>query len=144
MANLDGGVECFAKSSVESGGTQTPAIILTPPTGASQPSAVALDANGNIWVAFCTGGVVARYASDAGNLGTPVATLLSTGSPPSLDCPVALALDNSGDLFVGNAGTAGAGGTLAWFAASNSDLGVADTPLLLLPNVSVGRGRAGL
>jgi|GEM_PF-1769656 len=139
VANKNGVAGCFASSSLgASSSTVTPAVTVIPPTGASQPSAVALDAQGNLWVAFCTGPAVARYAIN-GSVATLVATLLpTTGNPPSLDCPVALALDNSGDLFVGNAGASG--GTLSWFAATDTAPGGAINPVLQLTNIAVGVG----
>jgi len=143
----DAGVaECFAASKLSPNPvptTPTADIRLAAPAPASQPSALALDAQGNVWVAFCGGSAVARYASSNGSVSTtPVATLTQTATQTgtSLDCPVALALDNSGELFVGNAGTAGAGGTLSWFAATDMATGGALPPQLQLPNIAFGVG----
>lgn len=141
VANGGGAAVRVPSSQLGSNATANPDTTLTPPTGATQPSAVALDAHGNVWVAFCGGSAVARYASSTGSVSTtPAATLTPFGTPPSLDCPVALALDNSGELFVANTGTAGAGGTLSWFAASDMAAGGAVGPLLFLPNIAVGVG----
>ncbi len=143
VANRSGVAERVPSSHLSSNNAPVPDITLAPPTSpdAGLPSALALDAQGNVWVAFCGGPAVARYASSNGSVSTtPVATLTQTGTPPSLDCPVALALDNSGELFVGNAGTAGASGTLSWFAAADMADGGAATPLFFLPNITVGTG----
>jgi hypothetical protein len=117
-------------------------VTLTPPTSpaSTQPYGIALDANGNVWVSFCAGSTVARYnASGSSVTATPAATLTPTGVPVSLSCPVALALDNSGQLWVANKGTPGAG-TLSQFGLADMATGGAATPLTQLPGLGVTVG----
>jgi DNA-binding beta-propeller fold protein YncE len=146
VANADGGVaERFPAGEIQaSSGAVLPDVTLTPPPGATQPYGVALDAQGNVWVSFCAGSAVARYAAtDAGGVSATAAAVLTqlAGTPPSLDCPVALALDNSGELFVANASTpSGEGPSLSWFAASDMADGGAAVPKLQLTNVAVTVG----
>jgi sugar lactone lactonase YvrE len=112
---------------------------LSPPSGASQPYGIALDVNGNVWVSYCGGSAVAQYAAAATGNGvatTPDITLTSNGaSSPSLSCPVALALDNTGNLWVAN----GNAGTLSAFSVSQLETGTPD-PLFQLTNIGVTVG----
>jgi hypothetical protein len=122
VANKNGVAERFP--STQLGSTNSNAsvdVTLTAPPNSSQPYAVALDENGNVWVAFCSGSTVASYASASfPGTTTPAAVLTSllTAMPRTLDCPVALALDNSGLLWVANAGT-DAGPSLSQFGATD-------------------------
>ncbi len=142
VANRTGVAERIPAAQIQANNTApSPDVTLTPPTGASQPDGLALDAQGNVWVAFCAGPAVARYEASGGSVAaTPIATLTQTGTPPSLDCPVGLALDNSGDLFVANAGTLGAGATVSWFTAANLATGGAASPLFQLTSFAPSVG----
>jgi hypothetical protein len=110
---------------------------LSAPSGATQPYGIALDANGNVWVSYCGGSAVAQYAASGTSVATtPAIVLTSNGaSPPSLSCPVAVALDNTGNLWVAN----GNAGTLSAFALSQIETGMPD-PLVELTNIGVTVG----
>jgi hypothetical protein len=110
---------------------------LSPPAGASQPYGIALDVNGNVWVSYCGGSAVAQYAASATSVATTAAIILTSNgaAPPSLSCPVALALDNTGNLWVAN----GNAGTLSAFSVSQLATGTPD-PLVQLTNIGVTVG----
>jgi len=135
VANSSGVAERFPNAQIASTNNAPLAdVTLTAPTSpaSSQPTGIALDATGNVWVAFCAGSTVARYAANGATVtGTPAAVLTPSGaSPVSLDCPVAVALDNSGQLWVANKGTSG--GTLSQFGLTDMGTGGAATPLTQL------------
>ncbi|MGO9829561.1 MAG: SMP-30/gluconolactonase/LRE family protein [Myxococcaceae bacterium] len=144
VANRDGVAERFPSTQISTTTTHPqPDTTLTAPTSpaSSQPYGLALDAEGNLWVAFCGGSTVALYTVSGATVGSvPVTTFSQTGTPLSLDCPVALALDNSGDLFVANAGTQGAGGTLSWYSAPAMSSSGPVQPVLQLTNITVTVG----
>jgi hypothetical protein len=137
VANAGGVVERFPNAQIVTTNTApVPDVTLT---ASSQPYGIALDASGNVWVSFCAGSTVARYnASGSSVTTTAAATLTPTGVPVSLSCPVALALDNSGQLWVANKGTSG--GTLSQFGLADMATGGAATPLTQLPGVGVTVG----
>jgi streptogramin lyase len=144
VANATGVAERFPNAQIAATNNAPAAdVTLTAPASpaSSQPSGIALDASGNVWVAFCSGSTVARYAASGTTVNTtPAATLTPTGaSPVSLDCPVALALDNSGQLWVANKGTGIAGATLSEFALTDMASGGPVAPLTeLTVGVTVG------
>ncbi len=112
----------------------SPDVSLTAPTSpaSSQPYGVALDTSGNVWVSFCQGSTVARYdASGLPGTTTPAVFLspVTAANPRTLDCPVALALDNSGQLWVANQGT-NVGPTLSGFATSDLATGGMASPIV--------------
>jgi hypothetical protein len=115
---------------------------LTPPASSTRPYGVALDANGNLWVSFCGGSTVASYAgAEFPGTPSPAAVLvpLALATPRTLDCPVAVALDNSGLLWVANAGT-DAGPTLSQFMATDMASGGMATPQTALTGIGITVG----
>src|SRR6202167_5659988 len=82
------------------------------------PSGIAVDSDGNIYVANESGGPVVRHerndrgrvtvyaAGSDGNV-APIATI--SGAATGLSYPIGIALDSSGNVYVGNAETANAG-----------------------------------
>ena len=111
-----------------------PDIIITS-ADVDSATAVALDSNGNLWVANCgfNDVVVMFSASDLSTSGskTPAiklqATTVSTptGTAFSLDCPEGLTFDHSGNLWVSNA-TSDTFGSLIKF--TKSQLAASGTP----------------
>lgn len=146
VANSNGVTERLPNNGQLSG-TTMPTVDTTlaaPPSPASsEPYGIALDENGNVWVAFCGGSTVASYA-DADFPGTNIApaavlTPVAMANPRTLDCPVALALDNSGLLWVANAGT-DAGPTLSQFALSDMASGGAAQTQISVTGIGVTVG----
>jgi streptogramin lyase len=122
----------------------SPDVSLAPPASSSQPYGVAIDATGNVWVSFCQGSMVARYnASGLPGTTTPAVSLgpVAAANPRTLDCPVALALDNSGQLWVANEGT-DAGPTLSGFGTA--DMGTSGTPSPIVELTGTGATVGGL
>jgi hypothetical protein len=90
-------------------GATTPMQTIT--TGINEPVAMAVDSSNNLYVANCLNcglgagayvsgtDTVTEYAS-----GSPTPTKTITFSGSGADIPFSLAVDQSGDLFVGNAG----------------------------------------
>ena len=142
VANANGVVERFQNAEVEAGNSMPVAdVTLTPPSNpaSSQPYGIALDTEGNVWVSFFVGSTVARY-NVVGFPGTttPAAVLSPTDAgPESLDHPVALAIDNSGLLWVANAGQTQA---LSQFAAADMDAGGAAAPITVVQGIGVTLG----
>jgi sugar lactone lactonase YvrE len=143
VANASGSAVRILRANISA--TNPTAVVdttLSAPSGASQPYGIALDAEGNVWVSYCMGSAVSRYTASGTSVATtPAATLTSNGlSPPGLDCPVALALDNSGLLWVANKGTGNNGATLCQFAASDMAAGGAANPVTEVPGIGITVG----
>lgn len=92
---------------------------------------VAVDGNGNAWIvgsSYSGGNCTSRYYSGAilkyGKKPSGGFTLANTiaGAKTGLSCPRTIALDNQGNIWVGNegAGTSGAGSSIEEFASSAS------------------------
>jgi streptogramin lyase len=134
VANSAGVAERFPNAQIAAThSSPTPDVTLTAPTApaSSQPSGIAIDNNGNVWVAFCGGSTVALYEAANGSVSTTAAAVLTPSGvgPVSLDCPVALALDNTFRLWVANKGTGANNGTLSQFALTDMAAGGAATPI---------------
>jgi hypothetical protein len=88
-----------------SGGPQRPERTITSDSSGSlnSPAGCALDQSGDLWVANDLTNTVVEYARGAlaGGVQVPITTISSDGSD-SLSGPVALALDQAGDLWVAN------------------------------------------
>jgi len=97
---------------------------LARPDGGVAPVGLAIDPSGNLWVSFCTGDTIARYAKSGSGVATTTSVVLAsnnTSGTASLACPTAIAFDNSSNLWIGNRGN----GTLTSIPASS--LGTAGT-----------------
>lgn len=143
VANASGVAERFPKGQIQAtNNTPSADVTLTPPSGSSQPYGIAIDTHGNVWVSFCAGSAVSLYDANGSSVTvTPASTLTPySGSLISLDCPVALALDNSGLLWVANKGTGTNATTLSQFAASDMATGGAAIPLSELPGIGITVG----
>ncbi len=88
-----------------SGGPQGPERTISSDSSGSlnSPAACAFDQSGDLWVANDLTNTVVEYApgAQASGVQVPIATISSDGSD-SLSGPVALAFDQSGDLWVAN------------------------------------------
>jgi sugar lactone lactonase YvrE len=81
--------------------TATPTVVSTAPFTLVKPQALALDANGDLFIGDTPSqGRIIKLAGDG--KGNPVgpATLISSGSP--ILNPISLAVDSAGDLFIGD------------------------------------------
>jgi sugar lactone lactonase YvrE len=83
-------------------GLGTPTVVATGGYVLTAPQAVALDANGDLFVADApsTGGRIIELTGNGQGGLTGAATLIHQGAP--LGIPISLAVDNAGTLFVGN------------------------------------------
>ena len=135
-----GSVVRFANAAIATTGSATPTVTVTPPSGGTQPYGVALDKDGNVWVAYYGGSKVARYTNGTFTAAAAVLSQDAAQSPLNLDRPVALALDKSGRLWVANAGTAAASGTLSVFSTTDMASSGAPAPLTELTGIGVTVG----
>lgn len=143
VTNSGGVAERFPATEIQATNNAVAAdVTLTPPSGASQPYGVALDAHGNVWVSFCATSSVSLYETSGSSVTTTPGSTLTpfSGSLLSLDCPVAVALDNSGLLWVANKGTGTNSATLSQFAANDMAVGGPATPITELPGIGITVG----
>ena len=94
----------FTASQLTASGSPTPAVTLSARGGSlAGPDSLAFDSSGDLWAANAGNSTVVEYAPSQlttnGSAPTPAATLSSTATH-SLDSPVGLAFDPSGNLWV--------------------------------------------
>ncbi len=120
----------FTASQLGASGSPTPAVTLSATGGSlSGPLGLAFDASGNLWVANYTGNTVVAFAANqlaANGSPTPTVTVSATGG--SLNAPVGLAFDASGNLWVTNSGA----NTVVEFAPSQLGTSGSPTPAVTL------------
>jgi len=109
VANQNGDVVRFSAATISATTTTATHDLgpLTKPGTTAAPVGLAIDTAGNLWVSFCTGDTVARYAKSGTGVATTASVVLTANSSSgtaSLACPTAIAFDNSGNLWVGNRG----------------------------------------
>lgn len=97
----------FTPSELSSSGTPTPKVTITSDASHSLdgPAGLAFDGSGDLWVANEGNNTLVEYTPSqlaASGSPTPTATISANGSH-SLDVPVGVAFDSSGDLWVSNA-----------------------------------------
>jgi sugar lactone lactonase YvrE len=93
----------FDAADVVESGTPDPAAAIAQTDHSGTRSGVAVDRDGNIWVAYAFESLVAMYASaDLGSGGAVAPAVLLAPNAGSLDQPVALAFDAAGGLWVSN------------------------------------------
>ena len=124
------------------GATGSPAPTVTLAGGIlSNPAGLAFDADGNLWVANeGTDQVLGFTPTDLARSGTgdPTGVALRSDDAGSLNVPVGLAFDASGDLWVSNFGMNGTGDTVVEFAANQLVLTLAPpTPVVTVSGSSV-------
>jgi 6-phosphogluconolactonase (cycloisomerase 2 family) len=117
---LDNSVMVFTLDSVTSGSRRASpkpvATIQGADTGLNAPTAVAVDAQGYIYVANSTGASVTVYAPGSDGNAAPQGAI--TGAATLLQAPTSVALDRSGNIYVANGShiyefPAGQGGNVA-------------------------------
>ena len=110
-------------------GNPTPSVsVVGPATGLFSPSAIAVDASGNIYVAnFAAGpagsGSVTSYSPASANNASPFATLM--GAHTSLAGPQGIAVDTRGNIYVANLSNSVA----IYSPSSNGDMVPLATPI---------------
>jgi hypothetical protein len=110
IANTNDNVIEYAANQLTSSGSPAPAVTLSPGTPASiadtafnTPYALAFDHQGNLWVAMAAGSFFEFPPSVLTVSGVPTARMKLTPpqSPGQTPFPVAVAFDNSGNLWFG-------------------------------------------
>ena len=105
VVNFNGRSVVEYASNAFSGGPQAPERTISSDSSGSlnSPAGCAFDQSGDLWVANDLTNTVVEYApgTPASGAQVPIATISSDGSD-SLSGPVALAFDQSGDLWVAN------------------------------------------
>jgi hypothetical protein len=132
VADFDAGKVWVFKAATVAGwsgiGVDTPSDANLSDASSLQPTSVALDRSGNLWVADCeaeAGGEIYMFpkssltttTSSAATVFTAAPIATPNGSDQTLNCPGAIAFDKDGNLwytnFISNAGAAGAVGEFA-------------------------------
>jgi secreted PhoX family phosphatase len=132
----------YTPSQLSASGSPTPAVTLTM---ARQPAALAFDSTGNLWVIEISYGInefSPAQLAVSGTTPTPVVQL--TGNGTSTGNPVALAFDNSGDLWVADYafGKVAHSGTVVEYTANQLAASGAPTPTVTLGGTSLGNPTA--
>ena len=94
----------LAASYLTASGSPTPAVTLGATNGSlNGPSALAFDANGNLWVANANASTVVEFTgSQLAGSGSPTPAVTLSATNGSLSSPSSLAFDASGDLWIAN------------------------------------------
>ncbi len=126
----------YTASQLNASGTPTPAVTLSANAASNQPVALAFDASGNAWVLNSGTNTVVEYtANQLASSGSPTPAV--TISPPggSLADPEGIVFDASGNLWVSNSSS-----TLVEFTPSQLTATGAPTPNVTLTSVSTMYG----
>ncbi|HXW82656.1 MAG TPA: NHL repeat-containing protein, partial [Acidimicrobiales bacterium] len=92
----------FTPNQLSSSGSPAPNVTISG-TGLDQPDALSFDSSGDLWVAdHADSRIVEFTASQLATNGAPTPNVTLTATASSLDGPVGLAFDSSGDLWVTN------------------------------------------
>jgi sugar lactone lactonase YvrE len=137
-------VVAYTPSQLAASGTPTPSVRLDSTGSGSSatingPVGLAFDGAGNLWVANLGGGTVVQFAKSAlaaSGSPTPAVTLSATGSgsAASLDGPIGLAFDHTGDLWVTN----GENDSVVRFAPSQLGASGSPVPAATLAGAATG------
>jgi sugar lactone lactonase YvrE len=103
---IDSSVEEYTPSQLSSSGKPSPALVLTSSSHSlSQPTGLAFDSTGNLWVAnLGTNSLVKFAASELAHSGspTPAITLSQNAADSSIYGPLSMAFDPTGNLWLSN------------------------------------------
>ena len=128
----DSSAVAFTPSQYAATGAPTPTVTLTSNAGSLQgPLGLAFDRGGNLWISDGNTGantIVELAANELSASGSAVPTVTLAANGASLNVPIGLAFDESGNLWIANAGNA----SVVEFAASQ--LVASGSPL---PNVAI-------
>lgn len=116
----------FTPSQLTASGSPVPAVTLSATSGSlNAPAAPAFDANGNLWVVNFAGNSVVEFTpGQLASNGSPTPAVTLTASSGSINGPLGLAFDASGDLWVINT----SGNTVVEFSVAQLVTSGAPTP----------------
>ncbi|MDA8197745.1 MAG: hypothetical protein M0019_11140, partial [Actinomycetota bacterium] len=101
-----------------------------------KPTGVTADANGNIWVADSGSNEIFEFTkAELRDNADPAVVISSTTTTNTIDNPIGLAFDSSGNLWIVNEGS-GSGASIVEFSSSDLAQSGAPTPTLDLPLTS--------
>lgn len=126
VADYSGTLNRFDVQQLAVGGAQLPAVVLDVP---GNPSAIAFDADGSLWVSDNVLHVIRKYTpAQLATSGSPIPGVVLSAAELSLVNPAGLAFDTHGNLWVANIG----GRTLSSFSPSQLSRTGSPTPDVLI------------
>jgi sugar lactone lactonase YvrE len=119
----------YSASQLNASGAPTPAVTLSANAESlSDPAGLAFDSSGNLWIVNASTATVVEFtASQLASTGSPTPAVTISASSASLDEPIGIAFDASGNLWVSNIG-----GSIVAFTPSQVAASGAPTPTVIL------------
>ena len=102
VSDNPGSLVRFSPGQLVGGAQNTPDAVISNNVGSlNQPTGLAIDTNGNLWVANFGNGSLVSYSSAQQTTGAPVPSItVDTNTIALLADPAGIAFDNNGDLWV--------------------------------------------
>jgi sugar lactone lactonase YvrE len=133
----DSSVEEYTPSQLSSSGKPSPAIVLSSSSHSlGQPSGIAFDSTGNLWVANIETNTLVKFAASqlaTSGSPTPVVTLSQDAADSSIYGPLSIAFDPTGNLWLSNGNFNHSGpNTVVMFSPAEIALSGSPAPTIIL------------